>query len=272
LVIAGVVGPTLHAQGASAGRRCSVIQMGGCNLACSWCDSAFTWDSSRYDLARELAYWPVYEVAAQALACEPAVVVISGGEPLLQQNTDAWLLMLDALAGNEIGIETNGTIAPTDDTLRRISWVTVSPKLAHSGDPAWARINGEVLVQWGQLAQRFDVDFSFVVRDISDVATISTLVTIHGLPPWRVWVTPEGTTAVAVLNRLREVSDAVLAAGFNVSPRINALVAKEVVNPGAGPNTGQIEAPTEWATEPQTGRTAPAQQAPRGARFPRRTS
>jgi 7-carboxy-7-deazaguanine synthase len=221
-----VVGPTLHAQGTSSGRRCAVIQMGGCNLACSWCDSAFTWDSSRFDLSQELAYWPVHEVASQALACSPAVVVISGGEPLLQQNSEAWPQLLDALAGNEIGIETNGTIIPTDDTLRRVSWMTVSPKLAHSGDPAWARINGDVLVRWGQLAQSLDIDFSFVVRDISDVSTISSLVTIHGLPASRIWVSPEGTTASAVLPRLREVSEAVLAAGFNLSPRINALVAE----------------------------------------------
>jgi 7-carboxy-7-deazaguanine synthase len=219
-----VVGPTLHAQGASAGRRCSVIQMGGCNLACVWCDSAFTWDSSRFDLSRELGYWPVPEVAAQALACRPSVVVISGGEPLLQQSSAAWPTLLGALAGHEIGVETNGTIAPTEDTLRGVSWITVSPKLAHSGDPAWARLNTEVLLEWGRLSERFDIDFSFVVRDISDVATIGTLVTIHGLPPARVWVSPEGTTALTVLNRMREVSDAALTAGFNLSPRINALV------------------------------------------------
>jgi 7-carboxy-7-deazaguanine synthase len=200
--------------------------MGGCNLACTWCDSAFTWDSSRFDLSKELAYWPVPDIAAQALSCEPAVIVISGGEPLLQQNAEGWPQLLDALAGNEIGIETNGTIIPTDDTLRRVSWLTVSPKLAHSGDPAWARINGEVLVRWGELAQSLDIDFSFVVRDISDVSTISSLATIHGLPTSRVWVSPEGTTTATVLTRLREVSEAALSAGFNLSPRINALVAE----------------------------------------------
>jgi len=198
--------------------------MGGCNLSCTWCDSAFTWDSSRYDLSRELTYWPVVEVASQALACRPGVVVISGGEPLLQQSSGAWTMLLDALAGNEIGVETNGTIAPTDGTLTRVSWVTVSPKLAHSGDPAWARINSDVLVRWGELAVDHDIDFSFVVRDISDVATIGSLVTVHGLPPSRVWVTPEGTTAMIVLSRLREVADATLTAGFNVSARLNALV------------------------------------------------
>jgi hypothetical protein len=97
--------------------------------------------------------------------------------------------------------------------------------LAHSGDPAWARLNGDVLLRWGKLAQDHDIDFSFVVRDISDVTTIGSLVAIHGLPPSRVWVTPEGTTAMTVLNRLREVADAALTAGFNLSARLNALVA-----------------------------------------------
>jgi 7-carboxy-7-deazaguanine synthase len=224
LVVAGVVGPTIHGQGPSAGRRCSVIQMGGCNLSCSWCDSAFTWDSSRFDLSRELAYWPVEQVAAHALACAPSMVVISGGEPLLQQNAAAWPMLLHALAGHEIGLETNGTVPPTDLTVNSVSWITVSPKLAHSGDPAWARINGEALVAWGRLAVDYDIDFSFVVRDISDVSTIGTLATIHDLPPSRVWVTPEGTTAEAVLPRLRDVSDAALTAGFNLSARLNALV------------------------------------------------
>jgi len=199
--------------------------MGGCNLSCSWCDSAFTWDSSRYDLSRELAYWPVQEVAEHALACRPGVVVISGGEPLLQQSSGAWTTLLDALAGHEIGVETNGTIAPTEDTLKRVSWVTVSPKLSHSGDPAWARINGDVLIRWGQLALEYDIDFSFVIRDISDVTTIGSLVSGHGLPAKQVWVTPEGTSAMIVLNRLREVADAALTAGFNLSARLSALVA-----------------------------------------------
>jgi organic radical activating enzyme len=224
LLVAGVVGPTVHAQGPSAGRRCSLIQLGGCNLSCSWCDSAFTWDTARYDLSREVGYWPVAEVAETALACRPGLVVISGGEPLLQQNSAAWAMLLEALAGNEIGVETNGTQSPTEATLNRVSWVTVSPKLAHSGDPAWARINGDVLVQWGSLAQSYDIDFSFVVRDVSDVATIGTLVSIHGLPPSRVWVTPEGTTAITVLHRLRQVAEATLNAGFNLSARVNALV------------------------------------------------
>ena len=200
--------------------------MGGCNLSCSWCDSAFTWDTARYDLSREVGYWPVTEVVEKALACRPGLIVVSGGEPLQQQHSASWTMMLDALAGSELGVETNGTHPPTEDTLNRVSWMTVSPKLAHSGDPAWARINGDALVQWGKSAQHFDIDFSFTVRDVSDVTTAITLVTIHGLPTERVWIVPEGTTAATSVERLGEVSDAALNAGFNLSTRLSGLVGR----------------------------------------------
>jgi organic radical activating enzyme len=200
--------------------------MGGCNLSCSWCDSAFTWDTARYDLSREVGYWPVAEVLESTWACQPGLVVISGGEPLLQQNSPAWTMLLDGLAGIEIGIETNGTHQPLEATLNRVSWITVSPKLAHSGDPAWARINGDALSKWGKYAQDFDIDFAFAVRDVSDVGTVTTLVSLHGLPPDRAWIIPEGTTAATSINRLNDVSEAALSAGFNLSTRLTALVGR----------------------------------------------
>ena len=224
LSVAGVMGPVIHGQGSASGRRTSVIQLGGCNLACSWCDSAYTWDAARYDLSRELAMWTISEITEEALACRPSTIVISGGEPLMQQTSPAWPYLLAALSGNEIGLETNGTIAPTEQTLRGVSWVTVSPKLAHSGDPAWARINGDVLVLWGRLARRLDVDFSFVVREVEDVATVSSLVRAHGLPRDRVWISPEGTRPGPVVARLQAITGPALDAGFNVSPRLNALM------------------------------------------------
>ena len=222
LLVADVIGPTPHPQGPAAGRRCSVIQVAGCNLTCSWCDSAFTWDVNRADPTRKIGYWPFGEIVDRALACDPAMVVLSGGEPLLQQNSAGWPVLLQALSGRELGIETNGTVAVGATTLERVDWITVSPKLAHSGAPVWARINGEILAGWGRLARTFPVDFSFAVRDVSDVETARSLVLLHGLPPDRVWIVPEGTTRRS-LNLLDDLSDAALAAGFNLSIRLSAL-------------------------------------------------
>ncbi len=226
-MVAGVVGPTVHAQGRSAGRRCVLVQMGGCNLSCTWCDSAFTWDTSRFDLAREVGYWRVEEIAETARSANTPLIVISGGEPLQQQNAPAWPQFLELLGGYEIGVETNGTFPPTETTLHRVSWVTVSPKLAHSGDPNWARINREVLIAWAQAAEHFDIDFSFAVRDLSDIESVVQIMKLHELPIDRIWVVPEATTAALSISRLNEISEAAVQAGFNLSVRLSALTSTQ---------------------------------------------
>ncbi|WP_328427892.1 7-carboxy-7-deazaguanine synthase QueE [Streptomyces sp. NBC_00443] len=115
LVVAEVFGCTVQGEGPSCGRRCSFIRLGGCNLACKWCDTPETWDGRRFDLRQTLTRTPVEEIVARALVGAPGLVVITGGEPLLHQRQRAWddLLVRLAAAGVEIEVETNGTIPPT---------------------------------------------------------------------------------------------------------------------------------------------------------------
>ena len=124
---------TLQGEGAHAGRAAVFCRFSGCNLwsgreedraaaACSFCDTDFVgMDGTlggRYGSADELAS----TVAAEWTASSDRYVVLTGGEPLLQVDK----ALIDALhaAGFEIGIETNGTIAPPDG----IDWLCVSPK------------------------------------------------------------------------------------------------------------------------------------------------
>ena len=126
---------TLQGEGAHAGRAAVFCRFSGCNLwsgreedraaaACSFCDTDFVdMDGTlggRYGSADELAS----TVAAEWTASSDRYVVLTGGEPLLQVDK----ALIDALhaVGFEIGIETNGTIAPPDG----IDWLCVSPKAA----------------------------------------------------------------------------------------------------------------------------------------------
>jgi organic radical activating enzyme len=220
LVVREVFGPTVQGEGPSCGRRCSFIRLGGCNLKCGWCDTPETWDASRFDLRQTLTRRRVADIVTRALDGDPAMVVITGGEPLLHQHHDGWRSLVGALilAGAEIEVETNGTQAPTVHTARWVTRFNVSPKLAHAGDPANKRIRPGAL--YALLETRKAV-FKFVVRDLADVQEVQAFTAAHGIPPHLVWVMPEGTDTHTITARLGGIADPAIGAGFNLSTRLH---------------------------------------------------
>jgi 7-carboxy-7-deazaguanine synthase len=125
---------TLQGEGAHAGRASVFCRFAGCNLwsgreadragaTCKFCDTDFVGTDGtlggRYASAAELAG----TIAAQWTAStDNRYVVLTGGEPLLQ--VDAALVDALHARGFEIGVETNGTIAPPEG----LDWICVSPK------------------------------------------------------------------------------------------------------------------------------------------------
>ena len=127
---------TLQGEGAHAGRPAVFCRFAGCNLwtgreadrasaICDFCDTDFVGTdgpgggkfTGAADLARAVdGAWPAESEAARKF------VVCTGGEPLLQLDTD----LLTALhgAGFEVAVETNGT----QDPPRGLDWICVSPK------------------------------------------------------------------------------------------------------------------------------------------------
>src|SRR4051794_13089747 len=87
LVVAEIAPATMVGDGPSAGRRCAMIRLGGCNLACTWCDVPFSWDGGRFDLGVEMPRRLVRNIVEEALTDAPQLVLLTGGEPLLQQRS-----------------------------------------------------------------------------------------------------------------------------------------------------------------------------------------
>lgn len=73
--------PTFQGEGPSAGTPAVFIRLSRCNLACSWCDTKYTWDWAHYDPRKESARLGVTDLAEWALSLPPGLVVITGGEP-----------------------------------------------------------------------------------------------------------------------------------------------------------------------------------------------
>ncbi len=111
---------SLQGEGANTGRAALFVRFAGCNLRCSFCDTAFdtfTTCSAEDITARLLGYCKDF-----GLITDKPMVVLTGGEPTLQ--TDEYLV--DALhrEGFYVAMESNGT-RPAPPNL---DWLTVSPK------------------------------------------------------------------------------------------------------------------------------------------------
>jgi 7-carboxy-7-deazaguanine synthase len=133
---------TLQGEGANAGRVAVFCRFAGCNLwsgreadrasaVCRFCDTDFVgtdgtlggkYPSANALAAQIAAQWP----HAQATPAGQRLVVLTGGEPLLQ--VDAALIAALHAHGFEIAVETNGTVAAPAG----LDWVCVSPKMGSS--------------------------------------------------------------------------------------------------------------------------------------------
>ena len=92
---------SIQGESSYAGQTCLFIRLSGCNLRCTYCDTAHAYGPGRDT--------PIAELVAQAAASRACLVEITGGEPLLQP----WFRELaEALrdgAGKPVLVETNGS-------------------------------------------------------------------------------------------------------------------------------------------------------------------
>ena len=218
LVVSEVFGPTWQGEGPSLGRRCGFVRLGRCNLACTWCDTPYTWDWERYDPAVELQRCMVTEVVSELDAMRIDMLVISGGEPLLQQSHLPPLLTAAKERGWRIEVETAGTLAPTD-AVAAVDRFNVSPKLVNSGNALERRYKPDVLRAFEASGR---AAFKFVACSDADLDEIAAIVDECGLT--NVWVMPEGTDAVMVTERARDLAPAVLERGWNFTTRLHVLL------------------------------------------------
>lgn len=216
-----IFGPTIQGEGAHTGERCAFLRLAGCNLSCSWCDTPYSWDWTRFDREKESRRMQLEEVAEQIKAMGVKRLIVTGGEPMLQQSL---FPELQRLTGCKIDVETNGTIAPRAGLEESVDLFSVSPKLAHAGDPEIARLKPEVLNRFSELAADGKAIFKFVVTSTDDFAEIDRFLKASFINDESVWVMPEGITADKQLAGLRSLSDAIIKRGWNVSARLHVLI------------------------------------------------
>ncbi|MCQ4040525.1 7-carboxy-7-deazaguanine synthase QueE [Streptantibioticus rubrisoli] len=225
IVVNEIFGPTVQGEGPSAGRRCAFLRLGGCNLSCRWCDTPYTWDwqgvsdaGTAFDPRTELRSLTAEQVLGELIEMAVPMVVISGGEPLNQQNRILPVVRGLRARGIRVEIETNGTVAPCDELVGLGVRFNVSPKLAHSGDPEHRRIKPAVLKRFHGTA---DVAFKFVCTSSADLAEVGELQDRIGFAP--VWIMPEGKSRRDITENLEALADEVVRRGWNLTTRLHVL-------------------------------------------------
>ena len=107
---------SIQGEGYWSGTSAYFIRLGGCDVGCPWCDQKETWYQKRHPVQS------AQDLSQQAMQSRPAIVVITGGEPLLQD-----LELLTQLLKRKklrIHLETSGAYPLSG----QFDWITLSPK------------------------------------------------------------------------------------------------------------------------------------------------
>jgi len=96
---------SIQGEGTRAGLPCIFVRLTGCNLRCTWCDTAYAFHGGKkYSLDEILG--EVSRLAGEG-SRRVSLIEITGGEPLLQPETPTLAEHLLAL-GHTVMIETSG--------------------------------------------------------------------------------------------------------------------------------------------------------------------
>lgn len=232
LAVNEVFGPVIQGEGPYVGRQASFIRLGGqkagagCNLKCPPCDTKPTWDADNYDLEAENPMRFVDKIVHQVARWNTPLIVISGGEPLLNQERVAWERLLRGLiklGHRNIHVETNGTIAPNDLSRFLITHFSVSPKLKAMGgaDPEKKRIKPAALAAFRDLADQGNACLKIVCQTVDDVEEAAAFADEHGYRREHLWVMPEGRTHQEVSDTSAAIGNTAVRMGANFSPRLH---------------------------------------------------
>lgn len=217
---------SLQGEGPSMGVPVAFVRLSRCNLACTWCDTAYTWrfegdnrphrDGIAFDRKANQVTLSPAETAARIAALGQKRLVITGGEPLLQAGALAELLA--HLPDISVEIETNGTVAPPARLDVRVDQYNVSPKLAHSGNPADLALIPERLDAWAAEPRAF---LKFVIATPEDVDEVLALHRRYRFRAERVFLMAEGTDSASLRARQAWLSELCLEHGFRMSDRMH---------------------------------------------------
>lgn len=166
---------SIQGEGQTIGVPAVFLRLSGCNLLCksdNWiCDTIEVWQKGV-----KTNYEDVLTNDQIQRLKNGAHLVLTGGEPLLHQNSIEYFIKWIQLTHKFIPIievETNGTIKPNQYLASIVTFWNVSPKLNGSGEPEAKRLKKDV-IQWFNSCF-VGVIFKFVISSNDDLQELNAI-------------------------------------------------------------------------------------------------
>ena len=211
---------SIQGEGPNFGKPAIFLRTAQCNLKCTWCDTKYTWDWENYDFQKEVNEMTIDEIKGAILDLEINHLVITGGEPLLQQ--DDLVDLLSFLKPNfYVEIETNCTILPNKMLTDLVDQWNVSPKTENSGNPLELYENNECYYFFANQENCF---FKYVVESEADIPEIKKFVTKYKIPEKRVQLMTQASTKEEIRIREKSISELAKSNNFAFSPRLHVAM------------------------------------------------
>ena len=211
---------SIQGEGPNFGKPAIFLRTAQCNLKCTWCDTKYTWDWKNYDFSKEVKEMTIDEVKDTITELEIKHLVITGGEPLLQQDDLADLLSF-LKPDFYVEVETNCTILPNKMLTDLIDQWNVSPKTKNSGNPLELCENNECYYFFANQENAF---FKYVVEDETDIPEIKKFVTKYKIPEKRVQLMTQASTKEEINIREKSISKLAKSNNFAFSPRLHVAM------------------------------------------------
>ncbi|MBC2593658.1 7-carboxy-7-deazaguanine synthase QueE [Ruficoccus amylovorans] len=226
---------SLQGEGLSMGVPSVFVRLSLCNLHCTWCDTAYTWNWTntqyrhvndtpdaprKYRREEEIIELDCESVAELILKFRARNLIFTGGEPLLQgrelARLAAHLLRLDPACRFEV--ETNGTLRPPPALDAHIAQYNVSPKLSNSGNSPTEREKPDAIAFFARCERAW---FKFVVANAADLEEVRTLQNRYDIPQSRILLMPEGTSPDELREKSRWLAPLCLQHGYRFGDRLH---------------------------------------------------
>ena len=225
---------SIQGEGSHAGTPCIFLRLATCNLKCAWCDTKYTWDWENYDINTEIKEFSIYEIEKIIDLSNKTHLVITGGEPLLQQASLVSLLrLLKSKRVNEsnnpnayfIEIETNGTVIPTKEMMDLVDQWNISPKTSNSLNKQKG-INLEKLYEKSLSFYKDlqNASFKFVIDKPEDLVEMDLILKKYDMPQDQVILMPQGTTKESIMEKSRWITNYAKNKNFAFSTRLHVLL------------------------------------------------